>query len=504
MATEIELKLRLDKHNVRKLLAHPLLAGQPSQRQQLLNTYYDTPELTLRQRRIALRFRKKGWEWLLTVKSSEPASGGLAVRNEWEVPATPGIFDFSHVDRDDLRAVLESAKPHLAPVFTTDFRRQAWQVPCGNSLIELALDRGSVSAGGNSEPICEVELELLDGDVDDLFALTRQLQQHVMLHPAIASKAERGYRLFHHVPEQPFRAKPLPINARQTPVTAFRTIALGCLEHFQRNESGLLAGGEPEFIHQARVALRRLRSAIKLFAPVLPEDFVAAYGQSWQTLAGALGDARNWDVFLDETLPPIAAAFPHDKEVQRLQAEAKRRVKAARRAITHLLKLKEYPRLMVEFTAAVHALSDSVDTPLKSFAANRIAAHTRSARKMAERYAELDDEARHVMRLRFKKLRYAMEFMAPLLPARQMKAYLAALARLQEALGLINDQVTARLLIDEALGDKRATVAHGWVAGRQEILVEQVPVILDAWLEAEKKSGAETKTPGKSPAPGAQ
>lgn len=487
MATEIELKLRLDARHVRKLLAHPLLKGMSSQKQNLLNTYYDTPELTLRQRRIALRFRKKGWEWLLTVKSAEPASGGLAIRNEWEIPATPGQFDFAHVDNAELRALLDNARDRLAPVFTTDFRRQSWQIACGDSLIEMALDRGRISAHERSTGICEVELELISGRVDDIFELTRQLQQHLPLHPEVASKAERGYRLFRNEPEQAFRAKPLPIHADQTPVEAFRTIALGCLEHFQRNEAGLLAGGEPEFIHQARVALRRLRSAIKLFAPVLPENFVAAYGQSWQTLAGALGEARNWDVFLEETLPPIVKAFPHNHDVHRLHNEAKRRVKAARRAITSLLSLKEYPRLMVEFTAAVHALSDTVNSPLKRFASERIAAHTRSVRKLAERYDELDDEQRHVMRLRFKKLRYALEFMTPLLPTRQMKRYLETLSALQEALGLINDQVTARLLIDEALGDKRGTVAHGWVAGRQELLVARTPLMLEKWLESSSR-----------------
>ena len=71
-------------------------------------------------------------------------------------------------------------------------------------------------------------------------------------------------------------------------------------------------------IHQARVAMRRLRSAIKLFAPVLPVDFVAAYGQTWQTLAGALGDTRNWDVFVAETLPPILAAFPGHRDARKV------------------------------------------------------------------------------------------------------------------------------------------------------------------------------------------
>ena len=175
------------------------------------------------------------------------------------------------MEAPELKDFLDASIERLEPVFTTDFRRQTWAVPFGESLIELALDRGHVASGNRREPICEVELELLDGRIEDIFALTRNLQKHLHLHPAIASKAERGYKLFRDEAPQPFKAKAATLDESLTPVEAFRSIALGCLEHFQRNEQGLRDGGAAEFIHQARVALRRLRSAIKLFAPVLPE-----------------------------------------------------------------------------------------------------------------------------------------------------------------------------------------------------------------------------------------
>ena len=87
MSTEIELKLQLSPKAARKLAGHLLLANIQSQKLHLLNTYFDTPTLELHARRVALRFRKKGWQWLCTVKSAEPASGGLAMRSEWEAPA---------------------------------------------------------------------------------------------------------------------------------------------------------------------------------------------------------------------------------------------------------------------------------------------------------------------------------------------------------------------------------------------------------------------------------
>ena len=85
MSIEIELKLQLSPKTAKKLTSHPLLANIQPQKMRLLNTYYDTPKLDLHAKRIAVRFRKKGDQWLLTVKSAEPASGGLAMRSDWGV-----------------------------------------------------------------------------------------------------------------------------------------------------------------------------------------------------------------------------------------------------------------------------------------------------------------------------------------------------------------------------------------------------------------------------------
>lgn len=482
MSTEIELKLQLSPKSARKLPDHPLLAKIQSQKLHLLNTYFDTPTLELHARRVAMRFRKKGWQWLCTVKSAEPASGGLAMRSEWEAPATPGTFDFSHVDADDFRDFLEKRVDQFEPIFTTDFRRQVWNVPFGESLIELVIDRGQIESREQRTPICEIELELISGKVDDIFNLTRQLQKDLDLFPAIASKAERGYALFLNEPLRPFKSKPVPINEEQTPVEAFRCIALGCLEHFQRNEKGLLTNGDSEFIHQARVALRRLRSAIKLFAPVLPPEFVAAYGQTWQTLAGALGDTRNWDVFLEETLPPIAEAFPENRDIKRLRKAAQRRARSARKSVVGLLAIKEYPRLLLEFTAAVYTLSDTLPIPIKDFAHQQINSHARKARRMARRHAELSPEDRHKMRIAFKKLRYTLEFFAPLLPQKRLRPYLAALSQLQDELGLINDHITANALIADALKGRPVGPIHGWISGRHALLVSELPEVLQTWL----------------------
>lgn len=482
MAIEIELKLQLCPKTVKVLHEHPLLSKLESQKIKLLNTYFDTPALDLHARRVAMRFRKKGWAWLLTVKSAEPASGGLAMRNEWECPATPGVFDFSHVDNQDFRNYLESVTPQLHPVFTTDFRRQIWHVPYGESLIELALDRGKVHSKGKTMPICEIELELISGNIGDIFALTKFLQKNYKLYPAIASKAERGYSLFMGQAIAPFRSRPGILTEELSPVEAFRQIALNCLEHFQRNEEGLRSSKDPEYVHQARVALRRLRSAIKLFTPVLPQDFVLAYGETWKALASALGDARNWDVFLDETLPPIRAAFPKTSQLSRLNQEGIRHARRSRKAISHVMALSEYPKLMIEFTAAVFALNETDSLPLAEFASDQLSRHTKKARKLALRYGDLQPAERHKMRIYFKKLRYTLEFFSPLVSSKRLPSYLVALNRLQDELGLINDHITAQTLVNSVLGKHPAGFLDGWLEGRHKLLTDQLADSLEAWL----------------------
>jgi triphosphatase len=147
-----------------------------------------------------------------------------------------------------------------------------------------------------------------------------------------------------------------------------------------------------------------------------------------------------------------------------------------------LLAVSEYPRLLLEFTAAIYTLGDTLPMPLTDFARQQIASHAKKARKLASRHGELCPAERHKMRIVFKKLRYTLEFFAPLLPPRRLKAYLAALTQLQDELGLINDQVTAETLIAEALKGRPIGPIHGWVAGRHALLVGELPEALNTWL----------------------
>ncbi|WP_319239077.1 CHAD domain-containing protein [uncultured Propionivibrio sp.] len=503
MSREIELKLRLSPAQGKRLSLSPRLAGLVAEKKQLFNTYYDTPGLELRARGIALRLRRQGAnDWRMTVKGGDAGAGGLAQRREWEAPTAPGCFDFGIVGDPELRAFLEVRRADLLPVFTTDFLRTAWRLTSPEATVELALDRGWVKATTVSgehrevrETICEVEIELLQGQSSDaLFDLAIDLAAEFHLHPEIVSKAERGYALAAGTVAPPLRAATVRIGREATPVEAFRVAAAACLVHLQRNEAGAIAGRDPEYVHQARVAIRRLRSAFRIFEPVLSPDFVATYLPRWKRLGEQLGRARDWDVLLAETLAPLEAAFPGHAELSFLREAAQARRLTADAAAAGTLKRSEYSRLLLAFSAALLRQSEPTIAALaapeavtkpRRFAADRLQRQWKKAVVLARQCAPATAEHRHCLRIELKKLRYALDFFAPLLPRAEQSRYQALLARLQETAGAYHDQVTAtRLIAELRTAGTTDSLVSGWIAGRMQLLSGLFDAEIKRFLDA--------------------
>ena len=202
MAQETELKLMIDAQDLPRLLSHPLLSA-PAAPQRLLNTYFDTPDLALKARRMAVRERLAGDRWLLTVKTAGSSTGGLSRRQEWEGPTTPGALDFAAlVDDATLAGELMALRPRLRPLFATDFERQRWVMDHAGARIEVALDQGRIHVPGTAlqEDLLELELELLDGPDAALTSLAQTLRQTpqgpIPLKPLDMSKAQRGMALW--------------------------------------------------------------------------------------------------------------------------------------------------------------------------------------------------------------------------------------------------------------------------------------------------------------------
>jgi inorganic triphosphatase YgiF len=450
MAEEIELKLAIPRSAWRAVLHHPqLVAAEKLPTRKLINIYYDTPDFVLRRKGVALRLRKQGQQWLQTVKCAGVVAGGLSTRPEWEYPYGGERFDFQPIDDDELRRWLSRDKlvRRLQPTFHTTFSRHTWRLaPNKRSTILVMFDRGVIESGSNVEFISEIELELVRGSVRRLFGLAHDLAASLPLRPESASKAERGFRLFAGTPLAPQKATTSPFAPGHCAREAFNAIGLACVAHIQANEAGVMAGPDPEFIHQMRVAMRRLRSAMRLFAPALNERQIAATSTRLGKFAAALGATRDWDVLIAELLRPVANDFPDDPHLERLvAAAATRRSDAYEQAVAELGQ-PAYGRLMIDLLDLFHQPGTAAKggaLPTSEFAENRLLALNRRLRKAAKRAHGLDISALHRLRIAVKRLRYALEFFAPIYSSKSVKRDLRKLTRLQDDLGLINDVANA-------------------------------------------------------------
>ncbi|CRN06309.1 UNVERIFIED_ORG: inorganic triphosphatase YgiF [Pseudomonas parafulva] len=203
MPKETELKLRASPETLAALREHPLLKKRNKsgwQTRELLNQYFDTPERALAEARVALRLRRDGDTVIQTLKCRGTSVAGLSERNEHEWQLDKVKLDLKKLDDSCWPAQLADLdKKTIKPLFTTDFTREYAEIAWGRGkakvVIEAALDQGFVIAGKRKEAICELELELREGEPAALLELAAELTTSVALMPCDISKAERGYRL---------------------------------------------------------------------------------------------------------------------------------------------------------------------------------------------------------------------------------------------------------------------------------------------------------------------
>ncbi|MBI5860698.1 MAG: CHAD domain-containing protein [Rhodocyclales bacterium] len=501
MAEEIELKLALRMQDQPRLLRQALLKTARQRQSALLdNIYYDTPDLALRRRGIALRLRRQGPLWLQTIKLAGTATAGLSSRPEWEIPYA-GHFDFSAIEVKAVRDWLQRPRllARLTPIFETRFRRTTWHFALPDGDVIFTLDRGWIIAGGQRENISELELELADaatGQVAALFALAHPLAARLPLTPATCSKAERGYRLHTGMAPQPAKATPIELDDTLSPLAAFRHIALACLDHLQQNHAGALSSDDPEYIHQMRVALRRLLAALRLFAPQLPEALPLRLKESFRPLVQQLGLARDLDVLQTEIVAPVLAALPDEPRLAQLSNAITLQRYRARSDVNAQLQAPAYGQTLL---AALHTLlcqlpvadnPPAASTPpasppltLPAFAAAQLRRLHKTLLRRAQAAHAGDPVSLHALRIAVKRLRYALEFLAPLTRGTSSRRTLRRLAGTQDTLGQLNDLAQAGSLLMRCAGDdpqlrEAVTLIGGWHGPRHARLLATVPEIV--------------------------
>ncbi|VVE53742.1 CYTH domain-containing protein [Pandoraea anhela] len=224
MAIERELKLALPgdlpASRADALISHldHLPGAQARGERHLINRYFDTPDLALARAKAALRLRYVAREghpgqWLQTLKSVGEARNGLHVRHEWEQAVQGEALELAPLitacEIPATAALLRDEGAKVVAQFETNFLRRLWRYVAGDgTAVEIAFDRGDVAVQADgvrhTEPLIEVELELLDAPDDDLGAQAERILNALAqdlravlpeLHSDDVSKAQRGYRL---------------------------------------------------------------------------------------------------------------------------------------------------------------------------------------------------------------------------------------------------------------------------------------------------------------------
>ncbi|MBB3102640.1 inorganic triphosphatase [Azomonas macrocytogenes] len=241
MQKETEIKLRATRETLAALREHPLLKKRSKegwQRHELFNQYYDSNERDLARNKVALRLRRDGDSYIQTLKSRGQSIAGLSERNEWDWHLDQPELDPGKLTDECWPAALAGLdKQLLKPIFSTDFVREKTDIAWGRGkakvVVEVALDLGKVVAGQQEEEICELELELRQGEPAALLELAAELAADLPLMPCDISKAERGYRL--HDAASYALALPVPnLDAAQPLDDAFTALAWHLLGNSQR------------------------------------------------------------------------------------------------------------------------------------------------------------------------------------------------------------------------------------------------------------------------------
>ena len=493
MSSEIELKFQIPAQRlaaVRRAVATRTAVVEP-----LAAVYFDTPDEWLARSRVALRLRREGAQWVQTLKAEGASTMQRLEHNVALPPSAPGAprpaLDLGRHRGSEagqaLARVLAVAEGGggaggLAERYATEIKRTRRVLRQGGCAIELALDEGRILAGGRVLPVCEIEFELLQGTPQDLLDLAGGWVDRFGLVLDTRSKSERGHLLAASLAmSPPARARPVRLPTPVAPAQALAAMLAGALGQVLANASQMADGlAEPEHLHQLRVGLRRLRSVLQVFGPLAPptDDSLAS---ALADLFAQLGAQRDRDAMAEWLVPALQAAgapvtVPSAAPPTGPSAQAP--AGASVDALTSLLRAPATQRLWLAALAACQpgaVVDPATPSPrardLRAALRKPLQQLMRQVQRDAVRFAELDDAARHRLRRRIKRLRYAADSAASLWPAKAVARTLSRLQQAQSPLGEYNDSVVALAHCRAwAEHDARIWFAVGWLAARRQAL----------------------------------
>lgn len=456
---EVEVKLEATSPDVLLAIAAVGTLGDYRLRrrrvQSLQTTYLDTPALCLARAGVAVRVRRAGRRWEATAKWPGRVDGALHTRPELTVPL-PGPPAAPFVP--PAGPLADALQPYLLgrplqPVLVTTVERRLLDVLPGAgaapALAEVALDTVQLRRpdGAPAAPeYWEVEIEQRAGAPADCLAVGRALRRRFHLLPSAATKFARGLAAVR--PPGEVVAPPAPIGAADSLDTATRAIIAAQLARLRTAQPAVRHGEDPEAVHEMRVGVRRLRTALRLGKAALPPRQRQALARELRWLGGMLGGVRDLDVQLAnaawhrQRLAPTARG-----PVDGLRRALRRQRVAARAALEEALDSPRCTKLLL----ALERASAAPRRPPRGAGAEPIArAGRRAVKRAMRRLRALGDAIEelpraddlHALRIRAKRLRYVLEALKPI-TGREGRRLTRQLVRLQDLLGRFNDAMVA-------------------------------------------------------------
>lgn len=466
---EIELKFQIPKD--KRELIFKALQRKSVQHRSIETVYFDNNQFDLFQHAILLKQRLENEQWTQIVKiASDHSSKKFEIKQN--MTSSENHILIKHIIKDDknnkipkdVRKLIVDIEQQLLIQFQTKLERSSTLFNFQNSQIEVELDHGLLNVNKDQLEIYAVRFKLKQGTVQDLISFILPRVKRYGLWLDILSKTQQGFQLAQNIQQIPTQLQvPLSLDKNDSAEIALKKVIYNCLQHLLPNSTAIaLQQFNSEHVHQARVAIRRLRSALKTFA-----NWSQHIDLTWQSelthLFRDLGTSRDLSMLYEEILPQLEAV-----NAPQLQLEAQ--PQHENHKISDAFKTLSFASLvlsLIQFSQQ-EPHEQSTKSLEKNIAKNLEKLH-RSIQSDAENYLNLDIEARHRTRKRLKRLRYSIEFISSLYDPHAVKSYLKMLKPAQESLGKYNDLIVAESLLKPYIPTQpEVWFALGWLAAEKQ------------------------------------
>ena len=551
---EFELKFEISAQSLPKIVT--AVHAKKAQLQLLQAFYFDTIDGALAKNGLTLRMRKEGNDWVQTAKGltsnaldrlehnveigslatnvAETKVLGLKTASHAVFSHMPNINVLRHKDEKVGKLLIKALKikpngpiPALILLYETDVQRLKFIVKQAGSVIEIALDQGMVISGGRSAALCELEIELKqldlkEGAPEHAIALARTWCAKYGLWLSTINKSMKGQRLHDGVLPSQFKRSILEDKPKLKPHAngqqMVKAVFESCLNQILANASEIASGTvindenhnpHAEHIHQLRVGIRRLRTAMRELSPLV-DGIDSAWEKPLIDVFRRLGEARDYD-HLNHVLQPqiLAAGGPafnaYIGDAKHIDVSEAVRSKAFQDTLLCLIAFVNSSYLNdtslndsenVEDNIINNTKKNDSHKKVRKILANRLDKLHKKIVKEGKKFLNLTETQQHSVRKHFKRLRYLAEFSSPQLSTsaadkKRILAVITALKPVQDALGFYNDELMAlQTYRTLAVTKSHAWFGVGWLSARRKKNAKKCQQEIDIFI---KKTCKKTK-----------